>query len=200
MNIACPQCAQVDQVQSVPAVHQGGSVTHSVVGGAIPVSYGDGNVTYLQGNYRGTSMSALARELDPTPPLRGGGCFLALAMVLLIPAVFMTIIGFLVLGDHHPEMAESPIISTITVFAPAGLLLAMVALFAGLYGTRVKKNRHLRQGTPESRELWAGAWYCHRCGGVFLPEQTRHAVPARQLMSPSTFRSYVWRAGGYPAA
>lgn len=194
MNIACPQCAQVDQVQSVPAVHQGGSVAHNMVGGAIPVSRGDGTVTYLQGNYRGTSTTALARELDPVPPLRGGGCFLALALVLLIPAMFMTLAAILAVGGH------TSVLSTIATFAPAGFLLAMVALFGGLYATRAKQNRVLSQGTPASRELWASAWYCHRCGGVFLPEPNAHAVPYRQLMAPATFRTYVWRAGGYPGA
>jgi hypothetical protein len=188
MELACPQCAQVDQVQSVPAVFQSGQTTYRVQGSVTAVPAGDG-VVYTATSHRGVSVTATAAALNPYPVVRGGGCFLTLALLMLIPA-------FVFVSFATDVLAENP---APTAGARAGQLIgawifpfgafALVALFAVLFVLRLRRNARIRRGIPTALACWRQAWFCHRCGGVFFPRG--------ELMPAATFRAELWRAGGY---
>ncbi len=183
MEIACPQCAQVDQVQSVPAVFQGGQSTIRVQGPMTAVPAGDG-VVYTSTTHRGVSVTATAAALDPYPVRRGGGCLLTLALLMLLPALWFTSLAddtTPTSGDHVGQVIG-------TWIFPFGAY-ALVALFAVLFVLRVRRNARIRRGIPDAVSLWSRAWFCHRCGGVFFPQG--------RLMSAAEFRGQVWRAGNY---
>ncbi|RSN24984.1 hypothetical protein DL990_34465 [Amycolatopsis sp. WAC 01416] len=188
MEIACPQCAQVDQVQSVPAVFQSGQTTYRVQGGMTAIPAGDG-VVYTATTHTGVSVTATAASLNPYPVPRGGGCFLALALVLLIPAFVFLALANDVLDENIAPTADGRAAQYIgaSIF-PFGAF-ALVALFAVLFVLRMRRNARIRRGIPAALDYWRQAWFCHRCGGVFFP--------GGELMSAATFRGQVWRAGDY---
>ncbi|MFI7119035.1 hypothetical protein [Amycolatopsis sp. NPDC049868] len=188
MEIACPQCAQVDQVQSVPAVFQSGQTTYRMQGGMTAIPAGDG-VVYTATTHTGVSVTATAASLNPYPVLRGGGCFLALALVLSIPAFVFLAFANDVLDENVAPTADGRVAQFIgaSIF-PVGAF-ALVALFAVLYVLRLRRNARIRRGIPAALEYWRQAWFCHRCGGVFFPRG--------DLMPAATFRGQVWRAGDY---
>ncbi len=188
MEIACPQCARVDQVQSVPAVFQGGQTTYRVQGPMTAVPAGDG-VVYPATAHRGVSVTATAAALDPYPVLRGGGCFLAPALVLLIPAFVFVSFAADVLAENPAPTAGGRVGATIGAWIFPFGAFALVALFAVLFVLRLRRNARIRRGVPDALALWRQAWFCHRCGGVFFPRG--------ELMSAAAFRGHVGRAGGY---
>ncbi|MEV7548047.1 hypothetical protein AB0N89_00305 [Amycolatopsis sp. NPDC089917] len=188
MEIACPQCAQVDQVQSVPAAFQGGQTTYRVQGGVTAVPAGDG-VVYASTTHRGVSVTATAAALNPYPVVRGAGCLLTVALFLLIPAfAFVSFATGAGAGDPAPTAGGRVGQLAGTWFFPF-VSFALVALFAVLFVLRLRRNARIRRGIPDALAYWRQAWFCHRCGGVFFPRG--------ELMSAAAFRGQVWRAGDY---
>ncbi|WP_409491403.1 hypothetical protein [Amycolatopsis sp. cmx-11-12] len=188
MEIACPQCAQVDQVQSVPAVFQGGQTTYRVQGSMTAVPAGDGMV-YTATSHRGVSVTATAAALNPYPVVRGGGCFLTLALFLLIPAFVFVSFANDVLAENPAPTAGARAGAAVGAWIFPFGAFALVALFAVLFVLRLRRNARIRRGIPDALAYWRQGWFCHRCGGVFFPRG--------DLMSAATFRGQVWRAGGY---
>ncbi|AUI58809.1 hypothetical protein [Amycolatopsis sp. BJA-103] len=188
MELACPRCAQVDQVQSVPAVFQAGQTTYRVQGSMTAVPAGDG-VVYTATAHRGVSVTATAAALNPYPVVRGGGCFLTLTLLMLIPAFVFVSFANDVLAENPAPTAGGRVGAAIGAWIFPFGAFALVALFAVLFVLRLRRNARIRRGIPDALEYWRQAWFCHRCGGVFFPRG--------DLMPAAEFRGRVWRAGGY---
>jgi hypothetical protein len=75
VNVSCPRCGKPDQVQSVPAVFQSGHVTYHTDSPVLAVA--NGMAVPGVAHEERVAVTHTASALDPTPPLRGGGCFLA---------------------------------------------------------------------------------------------------------------------------
>jgi hypothetical protein len=73
------------------------------------------------------------------------------------------------------------------------VLLALGVLitvsFAARWIRRWTWTRQLRV-SQSAYELWATAWYCYRCRGVFFPAE-RPGVSTTELMAPDRFRQYI---------
>ncbi|MFE0020668.1 hypothetical protein [Amycolatopsis sp. NPDC059021] len=196
MTVACPGCTQVDQVQHVPAAYDAGHSTYQGTGPLIGMPAGDGQVIYSRSVHRGVAVTATARALDPFPVTRGGGCFLSVALVLLLPAIGLVFAVRSLFDGPAASAADRVGQWFVAIMFPAGAF-ALVALFAWLFVRRVRHNARMRRGIPAARAVWQAAWFCHRCGGVFFPHGTPFEVPCGHLLSTAAFRGIIARSGRY---
>lgn len=198
IDLTCPHCQRLDFVQSVPAVHFDGVSTssgtdfYSGVGvastGLVPV-FGTATVER-------THTTALARSLAREPAQRPVARLTLLALLLLLPAFFVVVIGIAsVATSDDPEATNVVELAGAAVFvggiAAPGLLVLGIAVFRGL------RNARIARGRRTAHAVWQAAFYCHRCGLAFWPFSPAPGIPARQVFTPQHFRSVVWHAGGY---
>ncbi|WP_410670016.1 hypothetical protein [Amycolatopsis sp. cmx-4-68] len=187
----CPGCGQLDRVQHVPAVYQGG---HSFFRGQGPVvagPAGDG-VGYAGGQVSGVSVTAVARALDPfPPPLRGGGLLAAVVVLALAGSCFL-LLPFSAFDDPPPGGAGSMALGIAVLALPSVCVYVAAGVLVWLYARRLRERRRQRRGVPAAQQLWEQGWFCHRCGGVYFAD-----ARAERLLTPAHFRQLVARAGGY---
>jgi rubredoxin len=173
---ACPQCQQIDQAASVPAVVEAGTSAYagrsdtigfgsgiSVGGGGLASTYG---VSRSVGTQSGTLQSSLASTLAPAPPpfarTEKGTCLSTMVFVVAFPA--------------------------------------WVVWFLAIWIEASRRNKRVDQGRPAALAIWNHAWYCHRCGGAYFPAAGADIppnVPRQTLLEPAAFQQLVWNAGGY---
>ncbi|MBN6039438.1 hypothetical protein [Amycolatopsis sp. 195334CR] len=178
--LACPQCREVDQVQHVPAVHQGGRVSYQGLGPAYT-----GTTGYAT-PYHGVATSAVSSALNPAPPIRGASGYLVLAV---LATIFTGLAGIVALSLTVASEHISVIGQFWTWIWPA-LGLGMSVLGFLQYAHRSRANTQMRQGSQRVLDVWSRAWFCHRCGMVFFPE-TDQVIPLH------AFRAYLWQIGDY---
>ncbi|MFD4433338.1 hypothetical protein [Nocardia sp. NPDC058497] len=196
IDLTCPTCRHLDQVQTVPAICSGGASTevgygtHTGVGfttnGVIPV--------VTRSTTTRTRTTALARSLARDPGLESTSRRTRIAIVLLIPAVVMLAAS---IGALFADLSGSILARIVggVIFVggtSAPGLLVVLSIWAAK-----RRNRTVRAGLPAADRLWRSAFYCHRCGHVFWPVSPEPTVPARVALSPPNFRWAVWSAGGY---
>jgi hypothetical protein len=181
----------------VPAVFQSGHVTYHTDSPVVAVV--NGMAVPGVAHEERVAVTHTASALDPTPPLRGGGCFLALALFLVLPTVLFSFIAVQVYSEGRAEAttAAHQVASFIGSWLIPGFTAALLTVFFALFIRRQRINARLRRGNPASVALWSAAWFCHRCGGVFFPAGTPLEVPTGQLLPALAFRQLVWTAAGY---
>ncbi|MGA6167710.1 hypothetical protein [Amycolatopsis magusensis] len=178
--LACPQCREVDQVQHVPAVHHGGRLSYRGVG---PAMTGD---TGYATPYHGVATSAVSAALDPNPPLRSTSGQLVLGILSTIFSGFALIIALsLTLTDAHISL-----IGLFWTWIWPALGIGMAVLGFLQYSHRGRANAEMRLGSQRVLDVWSRAWFCHRCGVVFFPENA-------QVIPLPAVRAYLWQIGDY---
>ncbi|WP_157225166.1 hypothetical protein [Nocardia thailandica] len=196
VDLTCPSCRHVDQVQSVPAICSGGSSTGTVYSTHTGVGFTGNSIIPVLTNSATTHTrtTALARSLARDPGLLSTGRRTFWAIVLLIPAALVTVIAALDLGEDGPEPIIGRVIAA--VFFVGALSVPSMIIILSISVTR-RRNRTVRAGVAAADRLWRSAFYCHRCGSVFWPTPPSPTVAARVSVSPANFRWTVWSAGGY---
>lgn len=185
MTEPCPSCGQLDQVQHVPAVYQGGHAFFRGQGPTVAVPTGDGLVS-TSSQVSGVSVSAVARSLDPfPPPRRSGGLVAAVIALVLVGSCFLAL-PLSSLDDPPPGGA----LGIAVISLPALCVYVAAGVVIWLYVRRLRAHRRQRRGVPAARQVWEQGWFCHRCGGVYFAD-------AGRLLTPAHFRQLVARAGGY---
>ncbi|WP_372665189.1 hypothetical protein [Amycolatopsis kentuckyensis] len=189
MTEPCPSCGQLDQVQHVPAVYQGGHAFFRGQGPAVAVPAGDGFV-YTSSQVSGVSVSAVARSLDPFPPPRRGGGLVAAVLALALVGSCLLALPLSAVDDPPPGGAGAAALGYAALSLPALCVYAAAGVVIWLYVRRIRAHRRQRRGVPAARQVWEQGWFCHRCGGVYFAD-------AGRLLTPAHFRQLVARAGGY---
>ncbi|SEF22112.1 hypothetical protein SAMN05421837_1011243 [Amycolatopsis pretoriensis] len=189
MTEPCPGCGQLDQVQRVPAVYDGGHAFFRGQGPVVPIPAGDG-VVYTSSQVSGVSVSAVARSLDPfPPPRRGGGLVAAVLALVLVGSCFLAL-PLSSVDDPPPGGPATRALGIAVISLPALCVYIAAGVVIWLYVRRVRAHRRQRRGVPAARQVWEQGWFCHRCGGVYFAD-------AGRLLTPAHFRQLVARAGGY---
>ncbi|MGK3202031.1 hypothetical protein [Amycolatopsis sp. MEPSY49] len=189
MTEPCPSCGQLDQVQHVPAVYEGGHSFFRGQGPTVAVPIGDGLV-YTSSQVSGVSVSAVARSLDPFPPPRRGGGLVAAVIALALAGSCFLALPLSAVDDPPPGGTASRALGIAMISLPALCVYAAAGVVVWLYVRRVRAHRRQRRGVPAARQVWEQGWFCHRCGGVYFAD-------AGRLLTPAHFRQLVARAGGY---
>ncbi|MFJ7214183.1 hypothetical protein [Amycolatopsis sp. NPDC098790] len=189
MTEPCPSCGQLDQVQHVPAVYQGGHSFFRGQGPVVGVPAGDG-VIYTSSQVSGVSVSAVARSLDPFPPPRRNGGLVAAVLALVLAGSCFLALPLSSVDDPPPGGAASQVLGIAVISLPALCVYVAAGVVIWLYVRRVRAQRRQRRGVPAARQVWEQGWFCHRCGGVYFAD-------AGRLLTPAHFRQLVARAGGY---
>lgn len=196
VDLTCPTCRHVDQVQSVPAICSGGTSSGVAYGTYTGFGFtGNGIVpVFMTAETTHTRTSALARSLARSPGFQSTGRQMKWVLLLsLPPAAFLLVSAFSLTID-----SPTPIIARLLGGAFAVFGTAFPALLAGLsLNATTRRNRAIRAGLPVADRLWRSALYCHRCGHVFWSASPAPNVPTRVSLTPSHFRWTVWSAGGY---
>jgi hypothetical protein len=191
MTEPCPGCGQLDQVQHVPAVYQGGHAFFRGRGPTVAVPTGDGLV-FTSSQVSGVSVSAVARSLDPFPPPRRHGGLLAAVLVLALTGSCFLLLPFSAFDDLPPGGAGAAALGFAVLALPSACVYVAAGVLVWLYVRRLRERRRQRRGVPAARQLWEQGWFCHRCGGVYFAD-----ARAGRLLTPEHFRQLVARAGGY---
>jgi hypothetical protein len=189
MTEPCPSCGQLDQVQHVPAVYQGGHSFFRGQGPTVAVPTGDG-LLYTSSQVSGVSVSAVARSLDPFPPPRRNGGLVAAVIVLALVGSCFLALPLSAVDDPPPGGPAAQALGIAVISLPAVCVYVAAGVLVWLYVRRVRAFRRQRRGVPAARQVWEQGWFCHRCGGVYFTD-------AGQLLTPAHFRQLVARAGGY---
>ncbi|WP_162788406.1 hypothetical protein [Amycolatopsis albispora] len=178
--LACPQCREVDQVQHVPAAHQGGRMSYQGLGPAYT-----GNTGYAT-PYHGVATSAVSSALNPMPPVRGASGYLVLGVLSTIFAgiALLVSLSLTLAGDGMS------VIGLFWTWIWPALGVGMSVLGYLQYTHRSRANAEMRRGSQRVLDVWSRAWFCHRCGVVFFPDGGQ-AIPL------PAFRAYLWQIGDY---
>lgn len=162
----CPRCDQSDRVHDVESVFAAGR------GGSRPA--GDDYVD----SFGGWTSSLL----DPVGNLAKARGLCVVASIVTI-VLIGTVVG-MVIEDPPVDGSEA---------AGYALLPALSLLVTGLFVARwvrhLQWNRQLRV-SQSAYELWATAWYCYRCQGVFFPAE-RPGIPTTEFIRTGPFRKYI---------
>jgi hypothetical protein len=189
MTEPCPSCGLLDRVQHVPAVYQGGHSFYRGQGPLVAVPAGDG-VVYASSQVSGVSVTAVARSLDPFPPLRRGGGLVAAVVALALVGGCFLMLPLSAVDDPPPGGAGGRVLGFALISLPSLCVFVAAGVLVWLYVRRVRAHRRERRGVPAARQVWEQGWFCHRCGGVYFTDGGR-------LLTPAHFRQLVARAGGY---
>ncbi|WIV54876.1 hypothetical protein [Amycolatopsis nalaikhensis] len=191
MTEPCPSCGQLDQVQHVPAVYQGGHSFYRGQGPTVAVPAGDG-VVYTSSQVSGVSVTAVARSLDPFPPPRRNGGLLAAVIALALVGSCFLLLPFSAADDPPPGGPGAKVLGFAVLALPAVGVYVAAGVLIWLYVRKLRAHRKQRRGVPAAQQVWEQGWFCHRCGGVYFAD-------AGRLLTPAHFRQLVARAGGYDA-
>ncbi|MGW5440251.1 hypothetical protein [Nocardia asteroides] len=196
IDLTCPTCHQLDQVQNVPAICSGGvstgvgHTTHAGVGfttaGLVPV-FATSRITH-------TRSTALARSLARDPGLESTARRTRWAILLFLPAALMLAFAVADLAADGQEPIYVRVLGGI--FFVGGWSVPGLLVMLSIWGAK-RRNRAVVAGLPAADRLWRSAFYCHRCGHVYWPVPPAPTVPARVALTPPNFRWAVWSAGGY---
>lgn len=191
MTEPCPSCGQLDQVQHVPAVYQGGHSFYRGQGPTVAVPAGDG-VVYTSSQVSGVSVTAVARSLDPFPPPRRNGGLLAAVIALALVGSCFLLLPFSAADAPPPGGPGAKVLGFAVLALPAVGVYVAAGVLIWLYVRKLRAHRKQRRGVPAAQQVWEQGWFCHRCGGVYFAD-------AGRLLTPAHFRQLVARAGGYDA-
>lgn len=195
--LACPGCAGLDQVQRVSEVYRAGTSRYGATGWAVGAA--GGQLAFLHIAHTGTTVSALAAALDPRPAIRSHRGLAVIGGLLLVCALGLIVLdGVLVANGlragFHGITYQAVLLMLVPplVFAvPAAMMLT-----APLRANRWK--RQVAQGMPHAYTVWQRAWYCHRCGGAYLPPAENDSrLPTGRLLTASDFRDLLRHVGGF---
>ena len=176
----CPHCAQIDQVQRVPAIVGSGRSTYRESG--LTVSGDPGGVSVGVQSNDGVAITDTARRLDFVPPSRPSvgnlaGC---VSILMLMGGIY----GVAVCIDQNAAVGWLWLL----------FFLGGVVLFVHTI-RRIRSRTGPVPDVSAARAVWNSGWFCHRCGGAFFPVDTPHTVPTGKLLSPEEFREVVHDAG-----
>lgn len=196
IDLTCPTCRQLDQVQTVPAICSGGSSTEVSYGAHTGAGFTTNGVipVFTSSTTTRTRTTALARSLARDPGIESTKRRTRIAVVLLIPAVLMLVASIGALFADLSGSILARIVGGVIFVCGAAVpgLLVVLSIWAAK-----RRNSIVRAGLPAADRLWRSAFYCHRCGHVFWPISPASTVPTRLPMAPPNFRWAVWSAGGY---
>ena len=160
--LTCPRCQREDRVQKVSALVANGTTTEMRYGWTVGRVGGQ----RFHGNTVSWSrqQTLLAGMLaPPRRPLPLVSCAAGIAVLLLV----LSLLCIVSEAASVAAEANSAVVLMIAVFAvfPLGLLVVLVR------GVRTNALSSQMAWLEWQRQMqkWQVLYYCHRCGGVFMP-------------------------------
>lgn len=148
MDYKCPKCGY-EHGQSIAVLRSAGRSSGRVSGGGVSFSPGGMGVQSFSANTQ--QVTDLAHRFDPGPAPSDGGTLIVIAILCALPAVAV-------------------LYTTHSIGIISGIFLVVSLLFVAIYisGKGVREKAH----TLWSRKVayYSSAWFCHRCGNDWLPE------------------------------
>ena len=197
IDITCPTCGHDDRVQRVPAIRATGTTTVYGTDYHSGVAIGSTGLMPVVGSSmtERTYTTSLSQSLALAPLQRRSGKLVFVGLILSIPALFGILIAIVNFSDPKSE-------TTLPVFFIANFLLISALatpslLLFWIASHRSRRNSRIARGISVSRQIWSAGHYCHRCGYCFWPYPIAPGIPARQAITPETYRRIVWSSGGY---
>lgn len=170
---ACPRCGQVDRVDKLTAIVAAGTQNSRSVGVA-PSLGGLGGVQLI--GMQGTTKSALASRLSPTPAKPGGiGWRIAGALLIAMLGLFAaSILGLIALIPASAGCLPSMI--------ALGCTAICLGLVLGGIPSILRRQAEYDAAVQRATNLASKLYYCYRDDIVWDP-QTGAIVPVAQLGS-----------------
>ena len=161
-SLACPHCQHEDRVEKVSAL----VATSTTTGMSYGWTVGHAGSQRFHGNTVAWSrqQTMLAGMLAaPRRPLPLVGCGAGIAVPLLV----LTLLCSLSEAATMLAQANVEVFLLCTVFA----LFPVVLLVLLIWGVRASAPDNQRVWLEWQRQMqkWQALYYCHRCGGVFIP-------------------------------
>jgi hypothetical protein len=189
--LACPRCAQVDQVQSVQSTYATQSgVTHTsgiAVGGSLagPMA---ARVTS-----HGTQASHLALRLAPPPQPRRRSAWGCGTLFAFLGSIGVGAVAFAGSSVTTGTTAVKGIVIGVGAFCVVPVLL--VATFRRERALK-REYREYAAVWPAMTQVWQNAMACLRCHGVFFPPEVPYPrLAAGQLIPIDRFHDAVTEIG-----
>ncbi len=187
-DLSCPSCRQVDQVQKVSSVVEGGTSTGAFTGTNQSAGYtfGRGGSVTVEGGtttLTGTSQTQLAQRLalPPKPTfsiLSDTGA--VLTVILALGGAICLFFG--IIGD---DPTDGFYIAYWLRLIGIGAIVLAVLWVCLIYRHSVKAHAAVRRTTPvweRAAAIWVRLYYCHRCDGIFV--QGRESLyPTKSIKS-----------------
>ncbi|WP_249643728.1 hypothetical protein [Nocardia sputi] len=197
VDITCPQCHQLDGVQSVPAICADGSSSSYDTGTYTGVGIASTGLVPVVGTTttERSHSTALARSLACAPALEPTGRLTGLGLLLLVLPVIVLAILITAMIFPPPNTDRSSLVLGTIMFVGMISLPGLLVLRSSFQ--RGRHNARIMRGRPRAMAVWGAGWYCHRCYLAFWPYSPLPDIPARRGVAPDQFRWLVWKAGGY---
>lgn len=187
--LTCPQCYRVEQVQKVTAVVDSGT-SHGMYSGTttgVGYTFG-GGVSVAQGRttISGTTQTALSQQLTPPKkPSYGASEVVGIGGTLLFGFIgfysFINGLGSASSCSYDPSQCSG--LSAVIAGPLICLLLVGLVIFGAIRMHASEKRKAAVEIPRWQRAMarWEQLFYCHRCGGVFLPGE-RFLVPLGRML------------------
>ncbi|SDT74218.1 hypothetical protein SAMN05216371_4670 [Streptomyces sp. TLI_053] len=182
-SFRCPQCGEVDQVRSVPAVREAHISTFA--GTSTGHTYDHTVTTHTVG----TSSSLLADRLAPPAAPRmadpGYGCGIVAALLLTFGAGLFAVMVLVTGGSDDQDGRRAALI------VYSGLAAVFLIVTVGLVKARRQRLGQVRQEFeayaavyPSLVTAWRSSYLCGRCHLTFLPNGVIDLGLGRTAMAP----------------
>lgn len=174
----CTNCGMVDAVRKASSIVQGETSTMNYEV-TVPAEW-QGKTYYLPANRSTMVKSVLAQKLTPTPqPSAPNGCW-AVAGAAFMVYVVLCVAGLVLTGLQAIGGAISqvtflayPIIIFIIVIIIVVPVFTFIKVFKFLRSSSQIKYSTAMSGWKEEQELYNKLFYCYRCDGLFVSDDTK---------------------------
>jgi len=192
-NLSCPSCGQVDQVQKVSAVVEGGTSTGAFTGTNQSAGYtfGRGGGVTVEGGtttLTGTSRTQLAQRLAlPSKPIRHAPTSVVSMVVWAVIAAGGGLLLWLNVYTqiHNSDGSTDPSIFW-ALYIISGIMIGAPAIrFCVLPGQYKRDAVRVQKGLPiwnRAYSKWVHLYYCHRCDGIFV-QGRENLYPTKSIKS-----------------
>jgi hypothetical protein len=198
--LACPRCAQLDQVASVQSVYgaQAG-MTHST-GMAVGAVIGVGPMA-MTTTSTSAQASHLAMRIAPPPIPRRGSVWNCGILVILGACTFMALLGLggVLVSSGPPdssissaEQSHDRTVGYAFVIVFTGIILATFVVMLARSRTLKRRYDDYKAVWPAMTHLWQNAMLCLRCHGAYFPPgAVHHDLGPRHLIPLDTFQHVI---------
>jgi hypothetical protein len=193
-ELVCPKCTQLDMVQKVSSVFDGGtsygSFTGTSIGAGINISSRSPVIVSGTQNLQGKSSTAISIRLSPpskpTPPDRS--IYLIFGVILIAISFPIALCGITLLFSKIASWQNTFLFSIILNIAIFIVSLLSLGTGIGIIITclrleKISKLEYIEAITTWEKAIikWNKLYYCARDDGVFIPGETI-LVPTNRML------------------
>ncbi|MBA2392746.1 MAG: hypothetical protein H0V70_08365 [Ktedonobacteraceae bacterium] len=182
----CPTCGQMDMVQKVSTVVEGGT-THGSTS-SYGTAYGRGGSVGVSSYTSSTHQTEISRKLTFPEHSHALGIILGiLSIIILAPAtscLFFETIVMAAVNSHTGVATAAQRTHEINLLWINGIVFLLFVLLgiAMIIFTIIKKNSE-KPKRQQAQMIWHRLFYCHRDDTIFAPDDPTLRAPATHMRS-----------------